>query len=1216
MKTPTISLRRRGTALVVVLCSIVIMSILLISYLVAMQLDRLSTQNYSQSIKAQELGQGALQEILGDLRQEINAGSLQDGTPSGAVYTSNNVRVFIPSTNLTTAPARIGFTTTQFADLPATLVRVSRASDPFFSSPPAGYEASLLPSNRASAAPSTTPSANRRLITAERWNKPRLFGTNVPTVISNSPPDWVYVTRGGSRILSAADLPTTAASPNLGNTNTVLGRYSFVIYEEGGLLDLNAAGYPSSALSEANGTNAISGKSYTAYADLSQLPGMSSTTVDQIITWRSKGSLAAQASRFIPAATNSAATGFRTFAGGDNPLLGRQDLINYFQQNAALSGNLDALQYLGTFSRAVNAPSWFPTTPAGSSVDYAANAESARIFHPGEGAGGTANTPNPNRNIANLRAPSNTAVTHYLDDGSTTTYTIKAGEPAFARRFSLARLAWLTPDGAAPGMATAIKDCFGLSWTTDNHGYPCWKYDHGNSQEILTLDQVAALGREPDFFELLKAAILAGSLGKHPGAVNLAKDNNTDPWSSPAGFAFGNIGVSGLDFDTSLSFPDLQILQIGANIIDQYDADGFPTEIYFDPSLDSSRTRGPENIVYGQENLPQITRLFPIYTEKTSGFLDGWIQPEIWNINQQPTAATLAAKRPTHFRLALNGSAYVSWYQADGSVAGGKRQSASVSTSFSPSEAKSYLYFTDTGDGSSAFFNAPAILTKDNAGTFSGTSAENLWQASTYQSTDGGNPFLAFHIGSAIFGTGTAAITDAVDDVNKPIVAQIVPNPILTVTLEYSPDDGSTYRPYAHVSRISSYSSDDARGDGSGRTSVSNHSMHYLYPSAYFGVTGDYVPYVYRYYSRSDPRTDRFSLNQTELDHAGEGPTGYQGKWKANMSIIPNGFTGDGFKTTPRCNTPRPDVASAGVGAANPANKFFYTPNAVRSGWEYMWQNTLAVGDWVQNLEYDSNDPRAKWSWVWYGDPDGVIRPGDGYRALYTEPGGDGTMQFTTPANSTANTQNARRPVILNRPFRSVGELGYAFRDLPYKSLDFFSKKSADGALLDMFTVTEEPAIIAGQINPNFAPASVLQSVLTGAGKKEISPGLQISAANAELMAKAIASTVQASGPGLVSNRAALVTALADPLFNSLPASADSGNKAYLEAPVRALSSVSNTRTWNLLIDVIAQTGRMAPNAQTLNSFIVEGEKRYWLHVALDRFTGKVIDQQLEPVYE
>jgi hypothetical protein len=65
------------------------------------------------------------------------------------------------------------------------------------------------------------------------------------------------------------------------------------------------------------------------------------------------------------------------------------------------------------------------------------------------------------------------------------------------------------------------------------------------------------------------------------------------------------------------------------------------------------------------------------------------------------------------------------------------------------------------------------------------------------------------------------------------------------------------------------------------------------------------------------------------------------------------------------------------------------------------------------------------------------------------------------------------------------------------------------------------------------------------------------------------------------------------------------------------LSDTWQTRTWNLLIDVIAQLGKYPPTAQSLqNDFVVEGEKRYWLHVAIDRFTGEIIDQQLEAVYE
>jgi hypothetical protein len=39
------------------------------------------------------------------------------------------------------------------------------------------------------------------------------------------------------------------------------------------------------------------------------------------------------------------------------------------------------------------------------------------------------------------------------------------------------------------------------------------------------------------------------------------------------------------------------------------------------------------------------------------------------------------------------------------------------------------------------------------------------------------------------------------------------------------------------------------------------------------------------------------------------------------------------------------------------------------------------------------------------------------------------------------------------------------------------------------------------------------------------------------------------------------------------------------------------------MIDVVAQTGKYKPNAPDPNSsnFIAEGEKRYWLHIALGR---------------
>jgi hypothetical protein len=77
------------------------------------------------------------------------------------------------------------------------------------------------------------------------------------------------------------------------------------------------------------------------------------------------------------------------------------------------------------------------------------------------------------------------------------------------------------------------------------------------------------------------------------------------------------------------------------------------------------------------------------------------------------------------------------------------------------------------------------------------------------------------------------------------------------------------------------------------------------------------------------------------------------------------------------------------------------------------------------------------------------------------------------------------------------------------------------------------------------------------------------------------------------------------------------------ESIARALAEMGQTRTWNLLIDVIAETGKYKPNAQNLtgSNFVVEGEKRYWLHIALGRDlnadgTVDVLGTQLEEVIE
>src|SRR5206468_6567483 len=123
-----------------------------------------------------------------------------------------------------------------------------------------------------------------------------------------------------------------------------------------------------------------------------------------------------------------------------------------------------------TFSRETNAPSFSPSTPAGSTIDYATLANS-----------GTATNPNF------LGARVTTSFTRF--DGTTAV----VGEPLVKTRFPLSRLAWITYKGPSATLATSdpvytaliaagvsattiqagtaanIKTCFGLVW--DSRAY-------------------------------------------------------------------------------------------------------------------------------------------------------------------------------------------------------------------------------------------------------------------------------------------------------------------------------------------------------------------------------------------------------------------------------------------------------------------------------------------------------------------------------------------------------------------------------------------------------------------------------------------------------------------------------------------------------------------------------------------------------------------------
>ena len=1428
-----ISGSRNGVALLIVLAFIVLLSVLVASYLSFSGLDRLSTASYSKSIQAQEVAQGGLQDIIADLHQEIVAGSQSSSTfiPAG------QAAVYVPTTNLTAQPARMGFTSDNWTnDVDATrfaptLVRVSRA-DPngataldFASATQAGaYDATKLPLNRASASHTDTASVNGRYISSTVWNKPGLLaapGASLPS--DYVAPDWIYTTRAGSRVCTTGEVtpPNSALKPSSSTSinsvptvtagsnppaNPITGRYAYIIYDEGALLDANVAGYPAAAAAPTASytlnsstapagllpyasiinSQAARGKAYALFADLTQLPGFSSNTslVDSLVNWRNKGGIAYASNYqkigsdipFLGVVFNYAQNGFLQFlsssAGGstDSPFLSRQDLLNYFansNNNAAAA----AVPYLGTFSRAVSAPTWAPEINSDQDVNYAPPATPTpglAVTAPVKYKDNAETTGATNRDMANVRYSAGGTILHYRDDatttnpdGATSSYTVSVGDPLLQNRFSLARIGWLsssdiggmdgvgktnpaTGNGPSAQFATAIKSCFGLVWgvpgtgtsfganstSTANGGNACWNYvgSGGANQKqgvIETLDQVAAENREPNFFELLKASILSGSLGLGPGPAAFKNGVDDAPASGNVSKSFANgpydlqyqpktgdyDGAGNLfsqhfgsvDTNTVPSVvPDIQIIKIGADIIDQYDADSYPTAIYFpypgagtrDPVSGSAAFAifGPVSMVYGDENLPELARIMAqTCSPKPSGIdtpagnysasddntesVEGWLQPEIWNPHQKPPASFVYAPTafaPIHFEIRAYGTAYT--YSTTGGTTLPTSETPPPNSFVIPPEIYVYYSKVSNVDKPAHFYTGqyssetPYDGTAEKQGTIFFDLSPGIFSfydnprlLVTEKDTNGSaNPYAipgVVNVSSPLTGT-TGTLDQAAENYAFPnfpfyqvpqsnasgvqYTNEFVGFSTGLVSLTTEPETpfyvGQNYNGKTFTYGDANVGVSVTVGDPSGAPALS-YALGWVDASSKFHpysfITGCFVEAELTYnpgwqigsvqtngssentlaWGLVDPRTERFStMTNTWLANP---------DYPGNSGSFPDSAHATGFhaNTVPDTGNFTSYNYASGLGS--------YYPHF----WSINSKTPLgATGEPVADVTY-------------YADPDGVVRPADGIYSsttsydgnmLFASPGtgstasGD-TVSATSTGDVTGSNSHGRRPVILNRPFRSVGELGYVFRDEPFKTLDLFSASSADSGLLDVFSLQDESrtssgslsSVVAGQINMSNAPLPVLEAILAGGSKKDFDPNYNIAGTGSPSVASVIAKGVidqlalsGASGPFL--NRADLVRVIANTMSGSsasLPAT-DLSNKAYLESPVRALTDSVNSRTWNLMVDIIAQSGHLSSSATSLDNFSVEGERRYWLHVAIDRYTGKVLTQQLEPVYE
>jgi hypothetical protein len=214
----------------------------------------------------------------------------------------------------------------------------------------------------------------------------------------------------------------------------------------------------------------------------------------------------------------------------------------------------------------------------------------------------------------------------------------------------------------------------------------------------------------------------------------------------------------------------------------------------------------------------------------------------------------------------------------------------------------------------------------------------------------------------------------------------------------------------------------------------------------------------------------------------------------------------------------------------------------------------------------------------------------------------------------------------LQRPFQNVGELGYAYNPVTGNTLDFRTSGSGEAALLDFFTynTTDNTAsyhlpypLRAGPVNINTRNSAVIAALLTGALPTWPPPGTGVPSSSATPAALLIANATSVQPAGYDGGQsvgrkdlARLAAAVANTIGST---------EEPQETVARALSDTTQTRTWGLLTDVIAQTGRYAPDATSVgqaNKFVVQGEQHYWVHVAIDRFTNLVIDKQIEVVTE
>jgi hypothetical protein len=1383
---------RSGVALIIVLCFVVLLTGLVLTLISRSLSNGLISRASANVSKTDLYGHGAIDQVIGDLRQEIVDGSPTTISVSGnTIYRSSSPNTSSQTTALSyvtampynAGPASYGDptnpTATSIWNNPngglLNLVKESTRNVPFYSKSSTYPYAANGPSRAAPINSSTDVSLNGRYVSPARWNKALLLpkknaniqqGSSGTTISDSSSPDTTPTTSfvAPDWILSTVD-PTvsvpTAYSADMSNPQKpsyVVGRYAYTIYNEGGLLDANVASSPSS-LSPAAGPNGgpsqqtlWSKKGPASFADLTVLPGISNVTsvspqqvVDALVGWRNSATAQSTTSGALSAYTFTSTgidsyfasilgrfTKFMTVGSSttasDNAFTSRQQLISFLQNVANGSTQdqaylQDAMMYLGTFSRTLNQPSYWPspnrpveTGGTWSASIWTANPNGNPPLSPQNYSGfnnAVGQEPSYNPPFRSIRVSGGFT----RNDGTQAV----AGEPLVKKRFPLNRLVWITPygpiansgGGFSPpasyisylettcdlsaaflqqGTPTNIQKYFGLTWVTDAtqgfQGY--WTYAEPGvpSGNVGALTDAQTANREPDFFELLQAAVKVGAIA-NPAAFSTVGGSEAT-------------GANAEIKDTQLIY---QIMQMGANIIDETNPTQYPTHIQF--TALSPTGSGPQDI-YGVTDLPylyahrniafptQLSNPSPPPGPKVSGptapspaGLDvAMVVPVIWNPYDVNGPSALSGFAPTQLAItAAYGNLTTNPPQPSPNGRWTLEPVCSVEGTASPvtptmpqyyttpggwTEANTELDFINPtpGSGSSLYREPTALLVAgrpDGSGLAPAPGGLNIYQEGAVPA----NKIVGFPIATfpQRWSDGTFIYTANTFRLSGSYILQ--PTNGFTIRLKYKNASNNWvtyYQNYLNGEQNVTASFSTTTGKTIFTSPVSGTS--YWDTGAVPG-TGDYVKWschiVY------DPRTARWGT-----------PEGIYTDPNERLPVLSFLSTTEGDPNDLSVETVRPS-ATAGNDISSDASGDQNQYQPQDSGWVYATSGSpyMRSGAVEQNIFGASQ--------MYYGDADQVVRRAMGayvpIRNTSTSASSMGLPLAAAPktpeqlppinGNPTAvltssytpsSTQSQSRPIMLHRPFRSVAELGYVFSDTPWRNIDFFTPESGFSAFLDTFCVdddTRPDALAAGRVDLNTKQAPVIQALLAGAYRDEEAspPASALIASEAANISQMLVKrttvggtnpnpNVQTTGPQPLSNIADLVgrwwkqqggvpingsaaydgfsadlmpyvTATGIVMTPGAYAQNPPANnliQRFGETALRALSDAGQAGTWNLMIDLVAQSGRYPTTAvnssNPLAAFLVEGERHYWVHLAIDRQTGQVIDENIEVVNE